>query len=45
MSRDFVALGEMVARVSDIYAVRNTIARDDDLALERKWFRHLPRPN
>lgn len=30
MSRDLAELGALVARVSDIYAERNAIARDDD---------------
>ncbi len=30
MSRDLAGLGDLVARVSDIYAQRNDIARDDD---------------
>ena len=30
MSRDLSELGALVARVSDIYAERNAIARDDD---------------
>lgn len=30
MSRGLAELGELVARVSDIYAVRNDIRRDDD---------------
>jgi len=34
MSRDLPVLSDLVARVSDIYAQRNDIARDDD------WYLH-----